>query len=105
MTPLALLFFTAFALCFVGTYLAIRRGIPRPGLVSAASVILNVILMTLFAASQQDVIWLHALLVGVLLGGGLSLAALAMAWYFHGNDLREQKLKAQMAASGMQHEA
>ncbi len=105
MTPLALLFFATFAIILVGTYLAIRRGIPRPGLVSAACVVLNVILMSLFASSQPDVIWLHALLVGVLLGGGLSLAALAMAWYFHGNDVREQKLKAQMAASGMQREA
>jgi hypothetical protein len=105
MTPLALLFFAAFALCLVGTYLAIRRGIPRPGLVSAASVIINIILMTLFGASQQDVVWLHALLVGTLLGGGLSVAALAMAWYFHGNDVREQKLKAQMAASGLRQDA
>lgn len=102
MTPLALLFFAAFAVSIVASYLAIRRGVSRPGLISAGSVMLNVILMTLFAYSQEEVVLVHALLVGVLLGGGLSLAALAMAWYFQGNDLRERKLKTQVSASNDQ---
>jgi hypothetical protein len=73
--------FLLFSATQVGTYLAIRRGWLPPMVVAAAGVVFSISTMLLFSLWQGNVL-LHALLVGVLLGGLFSAAIIAAAWYF-----------------------
>lgn len=92
MNPLAFIFFALFAVVLVGVYLSIRRRLAPPGVVAAAGVLGSVITMTLFSLAQANLL-AHALLVGLLVGGGFAAGILAMAWYFLANELREEHEK------------
>jgi hypothetical protein len=83
----AFIFFALFALVLAGMYLAIRRQWAAPGLVAGGGVVLSIIFMTLMSLAQGNAV-LQALLVGILVGGLFSGATLAIAWYFHSNELR-----------------
>lgn len=87
MNPIALIFFGAFILVVVGGYLAIRRQVQASGIIATGTVIGGVVTMLLFSLAQGNVL-AHAVLVGVLMGGGVSAAALTTAWYFLGNELK-----------------
>jgi hypothetical protein len=87
MSPLALVFFALFVVVMLGVYLSVRRRIAPPGAVAAGGVLGGVITMTLFSLAQGNML-AHAVLVGLLMGGGFSAAVLALAWYFLGNELR-----------------
>ena len=79
--------FVVFALMLAGIYLSIRRRWFAPGLTAAVGVVLSMILMTLFSLAQNN-LPIHAIIVGILLGGLFSGATLAVAWYFHNNEMR-----------------
>lgn len=89
MTPLAFVFFALFALAIIGMYLAIRRRYAPPGVTAVVGVLAAVISMTLFSLAQANLL-AHALLVGLLMGGGFAVATLALASYFLGSELRAE---------------
>src|SRR5688572_15316989 len=79
--------FIVFAALLAGIYLAIRRQWFAPGLTAAVGVVLSMVLMTLFSLAQNN-LPVQAIIVGILLGGLFSGATLAVAWYFHSNEMR-----------------
>jgi hypothetical protein len=92
MSPLALVFFALFGAVVIGVYISVRRRMAAPGAIATGGVLGGVVTMTLFSLAQGNIL-AHALLVGLLVGGGLSAAALAIAWYFLGNELRSEYQK------------
>jgi hypothetical protein len=92
MNPAAILFFLVFAGIVVAMYIAIRRRLGPTAVLATGGVLCSIIVMTLFSLAQ-DTLLAHALLVGLLLGGGLSVGALAIALYFQGAEQREQAQK------------
>ncbi|MCU0511487.1 MAG: hypothetical protein MUE40_02850 [Anaerolineae bacterium] len=87
MNLLALIFFALFAGVIVGIYLTIRRRAAAPGLIAAGGMVGSVLTMTLFSLAQNNLV-VHALLVGLLVGGGFAALTMALAWYFLSNELR-----------------
>ena len=83
----SIIFYAIFALILVWMYLAIRRRWVAPGFAAAVGIIGSVISMLLMSVSQGNTA-LHAIVVGLLVGGFFSGATLATAWYFHLRDLR-----------------
>lgn len=90
----ALIFFAAFVAILFAAYLAIRQRRGAPLLVAFGAVLGGVVSMVAFALAQGNT-FAHALLVGLLMGGGFSAATLAMAFYFQGNELRAEARKRQ----------
>ena len=70
-----------------GIYLSIRRQWLPPGITAGIGVVLSMVLMTLFSLAQNNIL-VQAVIVGILLGGLFSGATLAVAWYFHSNEMR-----------------
>jgi hypothetical protein len=86
----AWIFFVLFAAVLIGTYLSIRRGWASPGITAGVSIIMSITSMIMVSLAQGNpVIW--AVIVGILVGGLFSGATLAVAWYFHSNELRAQQ--------------
>lgn len=85
----ALVFFILFAATIVFSYVALRRQLAKPALIGAACVFGCIVFMMLFALSSGNV-FLHALLVGVVVGGAFGVATLAVALYFQGNEMRQK---------------
>ncbi|MBZ0292273.1 MAG: hypothetical protein K8L99_06865 [Anaerolineae bacterium] len=90
MQGLAWVFFVLLALVLLGSYLAIRREWMPPLMTALLSVVLSVILMILVSLGQQNGV-LQAVVVGILVGGIFSGATLAVAWYFHTNELQQNQ--------------
>lgn len=88
----AFIFFALFAGVLVAAYLGIRRQWAPPALIAGGTVIGGIILMLLFSLAQGNSV-VHAVTVGILLGTIFSIAVLAIAWYFQGNELREQYMQ------------
>lgn len=86
----ALFFFFLFVATIVFSYLAVRRRLLAPVMIGALCIGGSVVFILLFALAQ-GAIFLHALLVGVVIGGAFGLATLAVALYFQGNELRQQR--------------
>lgn len=89
MAPSAMIFFALFAAVIFTMYVALRRRWGPTAVVAGAGVMGSVIAMMLFALAQGNIL-LHSLVVGLLVGGAFSVAALVMAWYFQGNELRRE---------------
>lgn len=87
MQGLAFLFFIIFAAVLVAMYVGIRRELAGPGLIAGVGVILSMILMVLVSLAQENSL-IQAIVVGILVGGLFSGVTLAVAWYFHSNELR-----------------
>lgn len=90
----SIVFFLIFAVILVVTYLAIRRQWAGPVAVSLGSVIASILAMTLMALAQGNSI-IQALIVGMAIGFVFSGATLAIAWYFHSNELRARYIREQ----------
>jgi hypothetical protein len=88
MSPVSLLFFFLFAGVLFFMYLGVRRRFAPLSLVGVGGVLGSVLAMTLFGLAQGNV-FQHALLVGLLVGGGLSVVTLATALYFQAQELRQ----------------
>lgn len=82
-------FFAIFAAILVWAYLAIRRRWAKPSFVAAAGVIGSIISMLLMSVSQGNTA-LHAIVVGLVVGGLFSGIVLAIAWYFQVKEMRAQ---------------
>lgn len=87
-----MLFFAIFAIILVAMYIAIRRRLASPTIISAAGVFGSIVSMTLFGLAQGN-LFAHALTVGFLIGGLFSGATLIIAFYFQGNELRQKALQ------------
>jgi hypothetical protein len=87
LTGSAWIFFIIFAAIQVAAYLAIRREWARPATVAITSVIASIIAMTLVSAGQNNSLF-QVIVVGIIIGSVISSATLAIAWYFHSNELR-----------------
>lgn len=98
MNLLAFIFFALFSAIIIAIYLVVRRRMAPPGGVAVVGVLGAVITMTLFSLAQANIL-AHALLVGLLVGGGFASATLALAWYFLGNELRTEYQKSRSATS------
>ena len=88
------IFFGLFAVILVMTYLAIRREWAAPMIVAAGSVIASILAMALTSLAQGNMI-IHAIAVGIVVGSVFSGATLAIAWYFHSNELRARYMHEQ----------
>lgn len=84
----ALLFFFLFVATIVSSYVALRRRLASPTLIGAGCVFGSIVLMMLFSLANGNV-FLHALVVGVLVGGAFGVATLAVALYFQGDEMRK----------------
>lgn len=94
MQAFAFILFALFALVLMGMYLAIRREWFAPGTTAGVGVVLSMLLMMFISLAQGNpFIW--ALILGIVLGGLFSAATLAIAWYFHKNELRTRYMNAQ----------
>lgn len=82
MQGLGLIFFFAFAVILLMTYIALRRGWAAPGRIALFGMVGSVLTMTLSMLSQPGVMPLQAVFFGVLAGVLFCGAALAVAWYF-----------------------
>lgn len=89
MQPGAWVFFLILAVVLVVTYLSIRREWVAPNITAGASVVLSIIAAILMSLAQANPPF-QAVVVGILVGGLFSGATLAVAWYFHSNDLRSR---------------
>jgi hypothetical protein len=98
MNILALIFFALFSATIIAIYLVVRRRMAPPGGVAVVGVLTAVVSMTLFSLAQANIL-AHALLVGLLIGGGFASATLALAWYFLGNEMRAEYQRTKGAAS------
>jgi len=88
MSVTGLIFFFLFAAILIGVYIAMRRRLASVRILAAVGVFGGIVSMTLFAMTQDNILFIHALLVGIVLGGGLSFAVIMMAWYFLAQELR-----------------
>jgi hypothetical protein len=80
---MSFVFFCLFAAVLIGVYVGIRRRLAPLRVLGAVGVLGGIFTM-----------WIHAVLVGVVLGGGLSLVMVILAGYFLSQDLRaSQKAK------------
>lgn len=87
MQGIGFLLFAVFALVLAAMYLAIRREWFAPGTIAGVGVIASMLLM-MFISLVQSNPPAYAVIIGILLGGLFSGATLAVAWYFHKNELR-----------------
>jgi len=92
MSLAALIFFFLFAGLMFAAYMGIRRQLMPMTVIAAVAVIGGIILMTLFSLAQGNSL-AQALIVGFLLGSVFSIAVLAIAWYFQGNEMREHYMQ------------
>jgi O-antigen/teichoic acid export membrane protein len=90
--PASFIFYGIFALILVGMYLGIRRGWGQPGFVAAAGIVGSVISMLLMSIAQGNAV-LHAVVVGLVVGGLFSGVTLAIAWYFHTRDTQARAIQ------------
>lgn len=86
-----MIFFFLFAALLMGVYVAMRRQLASVKMLAMVGVFGGIITMTLFAMNQDNVQFMHALLVGILLGGGLSFAVILLANYFLKQELGAQR--------------
>lgn len=98
MSALSLIFFAFFAAIIFASYVAVRRRKGSPALIAAGSIVGSILTMFLFSLAQGNIL-LHAVAVGLVVGGAFSLATLAIAWYFQGNALKADYLNMQPAPS------
>lgn len=98
MQGISLLLFAVFAAVLAGMYLAIRREWFNPGITAGVGVVISMILMFFVSLSYPNPP-LQAIIVGVLIGGLFSGTILAVAWYFHRNEMRERYLREEQEQS------
>jgi len=86
-----MIFFFLFAALLMGVYVAMRRQLASVKMLAMVGVFGGIITMTLFAMNQENVQFIHALLVGIVLGGGLSFAVILLANYFLKQELQAHR--------------
>ena len=86
----ALLFFAIFAIILVGMYLAVRREWLPISIVAGGGVFGSIVSMMMMSFAQGNSV-VQAILVSVILGSVFSIGTLAIAVYFHNNEMRDQQ--------------
>lgn len=94
-SPISFIFFAIFAAILVGMYLAIRREWAPTGLVSGLGVVGSIIAMLIVSLSQGNAMF-QAIVVSLGIGIVFSLATVAVAIFFHSNELREQRINSDL---------
>lgn len=89
MQGLAGVFFALLVVVLFVTYYAIRREWFAPGTTAGVGIIASIILMTLTALGQGNSA-LQAVVVGVVVGGLFGGATIAIAWYFHSQEMQQR---------------
>ncbi|GAB1420053.1 hypothetical protein MASR2M15_01290 [Anaerolineales bacterium] len=84
-----ILFFALFSITLLGIYISIRRHYLPTKVTIIGGLLLSIVFMFLFSLSQNNHP-LHALLVGVILGGVFCVVIIALALYFEGNALQNE---------------
>ncbi len=92
----AFLFFALFAGVQLSIYFSIRKEWFSAGSTAGVGVLTSIICAVLISLAQGNIV-LHALIVGLLLGGIISGATLSVAWYFQSNELRKRYYAEQTA--------
>jgi len=95
-SPTAFMFYAIFVVILVVTYLAIRREWLSTGIVAGLSVVGSVISMLLVSLSQGNAMF-QAIVVSLGMGIVFSLATVAMALFFHTNEMREQRMQGDLS--------
>lgn len=85
----AWIFFILLAVTLLVTYLAIRREWFPPGVIAGVSVVVSIVLMVMTAFGQGNSA-IQAIVVGIVVGGLFSGATVAIAWYFHSQELQRR---------------
>jgi xanthine/uracil permease len=102
MQGMSMIFFISFGLIMVVMYIVVRRQWINPGIAAAVGIVAGTITMMLTLSEMNpEMMDLQAILFGFILGTAFTLATLAVAWYFHTNELREQKIHADYAPEPM----
>jgi RsiW-degrading membrane proteinase PrsW (M82 family) len=83
-----MIFFIIFAIALTAMYIALRREWFGPAVTTLVGTITAIAAMTLALKGDPDVGNLQALIFGFLIGTLFSGAILAVAYYFHSNELR-----------------
>ncbi len=89
MQGLAGIFFALMVLVLFVTYYAIRREWLAPATTAGVGIIASIILMTLTALGQGNSA-LQAIVVGIVVGGLFGGATVAIAWYFHSQEMQRR---------------
>lgn len=84
------LFFAVFALILVAMYLAVRREWASTGAIGIIGVLASVTAMMMVSLSEGNSIF-QALIVSIGMGAVFSLSTLAIAMFFHSNELRDSR--------------
>lgn len=98
MNGTALILFFAFGIVQVGMYLSIRRGWLTPVVTAGVGIFASAVLMLLLALAQGNSI-VQAVFAALIVGAGIGGGVLAMAWYFHTNEVRRQHARAAVFSS------
>jgi multisubunit Na+/H+ antiporter MnhC subunit len=93
MPVLSMVFFAAFALIVVGTYVAVRRGMGNIRVIAAMCMVGSIITMMLSQITRvtNGGNAFAAGLIGAGVGAIGGASVLALAWYFHMQELRQQR--------------
>ncbi len=84
------IYFFIFSLIIVGMYIVVRRQWVNPGAAAAVGIVsATVAMMLTLSAMNPDMMDAQAIIFGFLIGTGFVVTALAVAWYFHSNEIRE----------------
>ncbi len=84
MSPEGWLFFALFALSIAAIYIITRRGLLPMSTTAIAGIVADVVLVALISLAQGNH-WLHALVVGVLIGTLFAITTMAVAGFFRAN--------------------
>lgn len=84
---MSFVFFFLFALALLGSYIGIRRELASPLVTAGGGMLASIITMTLYLLARDTHV-LQGVVMGVLIGGIISGATLAIAWYFHSSEIR-----------------
>jgi len=88
----SLFYFLIFSVIIVGMYIIVRRQWINPGVAAAVGIVSATIAMMLTLTEMNpEMMDAQAIIFGFLIGTGFVVTALAVAWYFHSNELREQQ--------------
>jgi len=98
-SPISLIFFFVFALILVGMYMSIRREWASAGIVTAIGTVGSVIAMLVVSLGQGNSMF-QAIVVSVGIGGIFSLSIVAIAIFFHTNEMRDQHGNHDLSTAG-----
>lgn len=97
------LYFIIFSLIVIGMYVVVRRQWVNPAIAAAGGIVAGTIAMMLTLTEMNpNMMDVQAIFFGFIIGTGFCMVALAVAWYFHSNELREQQLSEEDYSTGVE---